>query len=351
MICNFNVINILIVRLHRKFARIDSEIGSIDREKWSEFVRNHPDGNIFQTPEMFQLYGLTKHYQPLLLISFKDNNDISGILLAVIQKEATGIIGRVTSRSIIMGAPLTENRDNTLATYLLAAYKKQISGRAIYSQVRNVFDTFFLKESFEKAGFGYEAHLDILIDLRKSISDLESEIHKERKRNISRAVNKDVEFKEITEEAEIKRCTELIKKTYQRIQRPCLPEIVLLKGKEILHNNIRYFGAFYEGKLIASRIVLCYKSLVYDWYAGTDNAFLNKYPNDFLPWQIILWAKEHGYETFDFGGAGKPGVPYGVRDFKQKFGGELVSFGRYNIIHNRLLFAIGRAGFKIYRWI
>jgi lipid II:glycine glycyltransferase (peptidoglycan interpeptide bridge formation enzyme) len=47
-------------------------------------------------------------------------------------------------------------------------------------------------------------------------------------------------------------------------------------------------------------------------------------------------------------GAGKPDDGgYGVRDFKLKFGGELVELGRYIHVCNRLLFAVGKYGVKI----
>ena len=34
-----------------------------------------------------------------------------------------------------------------------------------------------------------------------------------------------------------------------------------------------------------------------------------------------------------FGGAGKPDKPYGVRDYKLKFGGQLVNWGRFEKVH------------------
>ena len=33
---------------------------SIDRQKWEDFVLNHPNGNIFQTPEMYEVYRRTQ---------------------------------------------------------------------------------------------------------------------------------------------------------------------------------------------------------------------------------------------------------------------------------------------------
>ena len=44
----------------------------------------------------------------------------------------------------------------------------------------------------------------------------------------------------------------------------------------------------------------------------------------------------------DFGGAGKPDEPYGVRTFKAKYGGELVNYGRYVCVHSRGRLAISR---------
>ena len=42
----------------------DTEIkNDIDKGFWSEFVLNHPHGNIFQTSEMYEVYQNTKKYE------------------------------------------------------------------------------------------------------------------------------------------------------------------------------------------------------------------------------------------------------------------------------------------------
>lgn len=45
-------------------------------------------------------------------------------------------------------------------------------------------------------------------------------------------------------------------------------------------------------------------------------------------------------------GAGEPGVPYGVRDFKAEFGGQLVEHGRFIHICKPMLYRIGKLGVK-----
>ena len=58
-------------------------------------------------------------------------------------------------------------------------------------------------------------------------------------------------------------------------------------------------------------------------------------------------TSQEAFEVFDFGGAGQPNVPYGVRDHKMKFGGDLVNLGRFEIVHNRFLYELANFGFKM----
>jgi len=45
-------------------------------------------------------------------------------------------------------------------------------------------------------------------------------------------------------------------------------------------------------------------------------------------------------------GVGVPGKDYGVREFKSKFGGEMVNFGRFGRVNNKFLYAITEMGFN-----
>ena len=96
-----------------------------------------------------------------------------------------------------------------------------------------------------------------------------------------------------------------------------------------MSDYVKVFVVEIEGTIIGTRVELCFKDLVYDWYAGADDNYKNHYPNDVLPYSILIWGKENGFKSFDFGGAGKPDVPYGVRDHKLKFGGQMVEYGRF----------------------
>src|SRR5574341_342767 len=95
---------------------------------WDKFVFNHPQGNIFQTPEMAEVYRRTRNYEPISLAVVNNSSDeIMAILSAVILKEK-GIVGYFSSRSIIQGGPLYVKNENGVATVslLIKEYNKII---------------------------------------------------------------------------------------------------------------------------------------------------------------------------------------------------------------------------------
>ena len=53
-------------------------------------------------------------------------------------------------------------------------------------------------------------------------------------------------------------------------------------------------------------------------------------------------GREQGFDLFDFGGAGRPDEHYGPREFKAKFGGELVDFGRDVLVHTPMRLRLSR---------
>jgi serine/alanine adding enzyme len=99
----------------------------------------------------------------------------------------------------------------------------------------------------------------------------------------------------------------------------------------------------------AASVELAYKDTLYGWYGGVDRRYSSYSPNELLTWYILQWGAENGYKVYDFGGAGKPNEPYGVRDFKAKFKGELVSYGRNIFCHAPRRLAVSKVGYELYR--
>jgi lipid II:glycine glycyltransferase (peptidoglycan interpeptide bridge formation enzyme) len=112
--------------------------------------------------------------------------------------------------------------------------------------------------------------------------------------------------------------------------------------------HARYILVELDGQIVGGTACVCLPSkTVYEWYAcGLDDC-----RDDIRPLSVAIWgemqhAAENGYPLFDFMGAGKPDEPYGVRDFKSEFGGELVEYGRFLCVRKPLLYWIGKMGVK-----
>ena len=64
-------------------------------------------------------------------------------------------------------------------------------------------------------------------------------------------------------------------------------------------------------------------------------------------WHILSIAAEEDFKYYDYGGAGYVDQEYTVRDFKAKFNGHLVNFGRHTQIHAPLPYAIAKTGYQL----
>ncbi|MCK4444199.1 MAG: GNAT family N-acetyltransferase, partial [Thermoplasmata archaeon] len=93
------------------------------------------------------------------------------------------------------------------------------------------------------------------------------------------------------------------------------------------------FLASQDGNDIASKIVLTYGNIVYDWFAGSLPPARESKANDKLVWDIIEWSVERGFRNYYYGGAETTESVRGIYEYKRRFGGELVNFNRYVKVH------------------
>lgn len=331
--------------------KIVSKIELIDKEEWDSFVKNHPFGNVFQTRYMYDVYTNTAYSKPIVLCCYNDQK-IVGVLVAVIQTEFTNFFRYFTSRSIIFGGPLVLEESSNIYSMLISFYDELIKKHHIlYTQVRNSFSSECLKNVFMNFGYFYEDHLNIIIDIAKSPEDVFQSIKQDRRWEIRKGYKSGILVEEVSTSEQLAIFYSFIKTVYNRIQMPA-PKFSLIIST---FNNLvlKGMGKFYLIKhneiYIASHSILLYEDTVTCWYGGLDREYRKLFPYEILIWESIKWGSENNYKYFDFQGAGKPNKDYGVRDFKLRFGGNLVSLGRYEKIHNKLFFLISKIGLALYK--
>jgi len=327
---------------------------SLDKNKWINFVQSHPHGNIFQLPEMFTLYKSTYGNQPVFLGCLDNAGALSGLIVGVIQGSKLPLVHSFTARCIIWGGPLVEDNSAIITELLLYELNKLFSKKTVYIEFRNLWDVTELKRSFINMNYQYEDHLNVLINLKKGKDLLWEGMHATRKKQIRRSNNRGcyVEVRDSLDQISLHKCFILLERTYKGAGLPFPAEIFFQNAFDQLKDKliIKVFCAKFEGEIIAFRFVLAYKDVLYDWYAAGDRNHHDKYANDLLPWEILIWGIENNYSIFDFGGAGKPNKKYGVRDYKMKFGGELVNYGRYNKINKPIIFQLGEKALKTFQY-
>ncbi|KAF5413917.1 MAG: hypothetical protein C5S48_10135 [Candidatus Methanogaster sp.] len=328
-------------------------LGEECRKDWSEFVYNHPHGNIFQTPEMRVVYERTKNYEPISLAVVDANGEILALMQAVVIRSMKGFLGSFSARSIIQGGPLCVDGEMGVEALriLMEKYDKFAKEKTIYTQIRNIWDTSKFYSILKELGYQYEEHLNFLIDLDRSEENIWRDIHKSRRKGINRSKKSGLDVETIDNEKNIKMFYEIVRQTYRNAKVPIddfsLFESVfrLLSAK----NMAKFYLAKHESVYVGARATLNYNGLIYDWFAGSLHTYSSLYINERLVWHILKESTNNGYHTFDFGGAGNPDKEYGVREFKRRFGGMMVNYGRYKKIHSHIKMKIAERGFEAYR--
>ncbi len=335
-----------------KGIKIAHQLG---KEEWGQFVDRHPQGNIFHTPEMYEVFQQTLGYHPDIWAAVSDEGNIEALFLPV-QVTLNNRLRRLTTRAISYGSvlcsPSIEGRQ--ALSVLLDTYVHENRASCLFTELRNLSGLETEQPILRQQGFAYEDHLNYLIDLNLSPEEVFMNIGARTRKNIKRGLHKsEVTIREVTNPDQIGTCYDLLKQTYQAARVPLVDRSLFDAAFELLYPKkmVRFALASIGETPVAVSIELLYKDVMYGWFGGMDRAYSKYNPNEMLMWNVLKWGAENHYRVYDFGGAGKPTEEYGVRDFKAKFGGELVCYGRNTYVHMPGFFWLSKQGYNVLRYL
>ena len=274
-----------------------------------------------------------------------------GVIVGYITRERNAIKQFFTRRAIIIGGPLlAEDISNEALSMLLTSLKNLPSlqggagvGLPIYIETRNFHDYSKWKSVFETNGFAYQPHYDIHVHC-----DAAHQMSERRQRELKRAIKNGAEIIEAQSEQQIRDWYRILSQLYrEKVRTPLFSEEFFM---QFYREGVgKYLLVKHQGKVIGGMMCPILKSkAIYEWYVcGLDEEYREQYPSVMATYAAIEYAKTNALPLFDFMGAGKPDVPYGVRDFKMEFGGELVEHGRFLCVRKPLLYWIGELGVKL----
>lgn len=380
----------------------------IDRAEWSRLVRESRTGTWFQTPEAYEFFASQPElFVPFIVGVVRNPESDSGtmnketlrvVCCGYVTVEKNPIKQFFTRRAIILGGPaLADDATDEEVIALLEAVKKEASlrlphggkrdtaqepshlgsfkgrlcslllrvksyarlsvlrtvieplsgvGSPIYIETRNFNDYSRWKGAFIETDFEYQPHLNFHVDCTNA-DEMWIRMSETRRKQIRRAQRVKVTISEAQSEKEICEWYAILKRMYKtRVKTPLFPVSFFLEAYR--QSVATYLMVRYEGQIIGGSMIVVDGGCVYEWFeCGRDVEYEKQYPSVMATYAGMAYAAEHGIARCDFMGAGVPGVPYGVRDFKERFGGKMVEHGRFLYIAKPILYRIGALGVKI----
>lgn len=328
-------------------------VRQLDEGLWREFVESHPQSQIFHTPEMFEVFSRTKGCRPTFWAAVDDDNRPLALLLPVEITLMNGPLRRFTSRAVGYGSVLCAPgpQGEIALEQLLLVYQQTVGKNLLFTELRNLSDLEALQPILNKCGFAYEEHLNFMLDLDKPQKEIWESIRSNARRNIHKARKSQVVIEEINDPQRIPGIYALLRGVYRRIQVPLADISLFQSAFALLHRKgmMEILVAKVGDADIGVLTLLLHKDIVTYWYTGTLREYSSYRSGDLLVWHALEWGNQHGFRVLDFGGAGKPDEEYGVREFKAKFGGALVSYGRNVCLHAPLIFRASKTAYQLAR--
>lgn len=225
---------------------------------------------------------------------------------------------------------------------MLKALRNELRGQCIYIETRNLNDYSPWRECFEKNGFTYQAHLNFHLDTT-STDIVNSNLSRTRKRHIHVGLRDGATLEPASSDKAVGEFYSILLDLYKKKVKKPLPPLEFFQKLHQLPSG-KILVVKHNGHVIGGMAYVCLnKKVGYEWYVcGMDETFKNLYPSELATYAGIQATVDRGCPRFDFMGAGKPDVEYGVRNFKALFGGTLVEHGRFLYTCRPLIYNAGK---------
>lgn len=319
---------------------------------WDDFVDGHSKGGIFHTSDMVRVFETAKGYSPLPLAAIGPDGEIRAMLVAVRVQTLPSPFGGVSSRSIWFSEPLCRDDSASIDALckLIELHDRVMCRKTLFAEVRPLYAPGPENIALEQCGYAHLEYLNYIVDLTKSKEELWSRVRPKARTSIRKCERQGFNIRHESGDHAIDRLCHFLKLTFQRAQVPLPDRSLFEAARDVLEpkGRIKFVAAYDGDEPVGMDAMLVFKDRVFGWYGGS---LLMKgvSPFEYMQWNEIAWGTESDCKIYDFGGAGWPNEPYGVRDFKARFGGELVCYGRYRKVYAPRLLSLAERAFSLSR--
>ena len=240
----------------------------IDKERWYNLLKKSNYSSAFQTLEFYNLYNNTDNLSADAF-AIEENGEYKSLIVVTIQKEK-GLKGFFSKRGVVYGGPLLIGSQNVFLEFLLNNVRQHYKRKLIYLEVRNNFDFSSSLEVFENAGWKYEQHLNVQLNIENTnIEDILSAMKYNRRREVRLSYKEGAVTRLAKDEKEVSLLYDILKDMYlKRVKLPINPISFFLN----LYNSKigKVFVVIHNDKIIGGSFCLYYKNMAINtlYYTG-----------------------------------------------------------------------------------
>ena len=292
-----------------------------------------PEQSLSNSSELFQVYGQTPGYTPILVVASIDETPIAK-LQAVIRRSVRIFPPSLIKRCEIFGIGEYFNdtySQEELFGLMLEHLTNEVQKDCFLIEFRNLPTALFGYKHFRRNGYFPINWIRVYNSLH-NLSP-EERLESKRKRQINRSFKYGVTLQEAQTEEDKKTFLQLLKLHYSSKLRKHFPDtklFQLLTQGSTTGNISRIFTVKYKNRIIGGSFCMYSCDRAYLCFSfGLRKTFAWLHPNTMAIWAALIDAYQRGYPHFEFIDAGLPFQKVGYRNFILSFGGKQVSTRRW----------------------
>lgn len=292
-----------------------------------------PEQSLSNSSELFQVYGQTPGYTPILVVASIDETPIAK-LQAVIRQSVRIFPPSLIKRCEIFGIGEYFNdtySQEELFGLMLEHLTNEVQKDCFLIEFRNLPTALFGYKHFRRNGYFPINWIRVYNSLH-NLSP-EERLESKRKRQINRSFKYGVTLQEVQTEEDKNTFLLLLKRNYSSKLRKHFPDtklFQLLTQGSTTGNISRIFTVKYKNRIIGGSFCMYSCDRAYLCFSfGLRKTFAWLHPNTMAIWAALFDAYQKGYQHFEFIDAGLPYQKVGYRNFILSFGGKQVSTRRW----------------------
>jgi len=324
----------------------------VDVEKWDYNLSKSNYATFFQSSKFLKIQMKDKF--PLFVNVVDDNDEIKGQLgLTIIKSQTTystkkldkftKLISKLGNRGTWVAGPIIFSndekiREEILQTFMIALdlIAKEYNLTIIdgYSPPQDLLVNKNYIEEFKKKGYQTEKFLTYATNLDKSLEEIWKKIAKKARNDVTRAKRREITIKELEKFDDFIEFRALMRKWAETkgIELSENPEAAKIDWEYHKHGVQRFFLAYQDNEIISGLRVGCFNNIAYTHQVLSTYSKTTSLGGSLLTWHAIEWAKNNGFNTYDFSGIKsapeneKELEKYneqwlGLEEYKKKWGG------------------------------